>query len=78
MKKLNFNNEKFEAEKIIKTSTDIFGISNNTEIFRFKGISDFSKFTLENGDYDIEENLVEKNRADIDYIAVMMGVDLSV
>ena len=47
MKKLTFNNEIFEAEKIIKTDKDIIGYDiNDNEIFSFKGISDFTGFIL--------------------------------
>ena len=57
MKKLIFNNETFEAEKIIKTDTDIIGKDiNGIEVFAFSGISDFTGFTLEDGQtFDIEE-----------------------
>lgn len=48
MKTLHFNDEIFTAEKIIKSSTDIMGydIPGNI-IFSFNGISDFTKFVLE-------------------------------
>ena len=47
MKTLNFNNEQFQAEKIIKTEKDIIGCDiNDNEIFSFKGISDFTGFIL--------------------------------
>lgn len=51
MKNLNFNNENFEAEKIIKTDTNIIGQdANSNELFAFRGISDFSLFTVINED----------------------------
>lgn len=61
IKVLNFNNEKFKAEKIIKTDIDIIGQdSNGKELFAFRGISDFGGFTLEEGqEFDVEENLEE-------------------
>lgn len=61
MKALNFNNEKFEADKIIKTETDIVGYdSKGTEVFAFRGISDFTKFELEEGQtFDVEQNAEE-------------------
>lgn len=77
MKILDFNDEKFEAVKIIKTDTDIIGQdSSGNEIFAFKGISDFSQFTLEEGqEFDTTEStLAESNRADIDYIMLMQGL----
>lgn len=51
MKKLTFNNETYEAEKIIKTDIDIIGQdSNSNELFAFRGISDFSTFVITNED----------------------------
>lgn len=50
MKKLNFSGEEYQAEKIIKTNTDIIGRdANGNEVFAFRGISDFTEFTLEAG-----------------------------
>ena len=56
-KTLTFNNQTFEADKIIKTDNSIVGQDvNNNELFAFKGISDFSLFTLEKGKaYDLSE-----------------------
>ena len=51
MKILLLNNEQFQAEKIIKTDKDIIGqdlIGN--EVFAFRGISDFTGFTITNED----------------------------
>lgn len=61
MKILKFANQEFKAEKIIKTETDIIGQDlRGDEIFAFRGISDFSRFTLADGQsFDIEENLEE-------------------
>jgi len=51
MKVLNFNNQEFKADTIIKTDTDTIGYdSSGNEIFSFKGISDFSGFTVKNED----------------------------
>lgn len=49
MKKLVFNSESYEAEKIVKTETDIVGYNGNVEVFAFRGISDFSGFEIESG-----------------------------
>lgn len=50
MKTLIFNKQEFKADKIIKTETDIIGEdSNGNEVFALRGISDFSGFTLEEG-----------------------------
>ncbi|BDR82564.1 hypothetical protein [Clostridium tetani] len=48
MKKLMVNDEVLEAEKIMKTETDIIGYVDNKEVFAFRGIKDFSIFKLEN------------------------------
>ena len=51
MKTLNVNNKKYQAEKIIKNDADIIGQdSNGNEAFAFRGISDFSGFTITNED----------------------------
>lgn len=62
MKILNFNNQEFKAEKIIKTDTDIVGKdSSGIEVFSFKGISDFSQFSLEEGQtFDTELTFEER------------------
>ena len=50
MKTLIFNNEEYQAERIVKTNTDIIGYNGNAEVFSFKGVSDFSLFQLANGE----------------------------
>ncbi|MFX3616211.1 MAG: hypothetical protein ACE3JK_01605 [Sporolactobacillus sp.] len=47
-----------EADKIVKTDTDIVGYdSAGNELFAFRGISDFSKFTLADGEeFDTEDD----------------------
>lgn len=57
MKTLNFNDEQFQAEKIIKTENSIIGQdSNDNVLFTFKGISDFTLFTLDgNQEFDVAE-----------------------
>jgi hypothetical protein len=54
MKKLIFGNTEYEAEKIIKTETDIIGYVGNKEVFAFRTIKDFSGFILDEG-FDISE-----------------------
>lgn len=79
MKILNFKGTQLQAEKIIKTTNEIIGKDiNDKEIFHFKGISDFSIFTLANGEsFDTVNTItLEKNRADIDFIAMATGVIL--
>ena len=67
MKILNFNNEQFKADKIVKSNTDIIGRdSSGNEIFAFRGISDFSGFTLKEGQtFDTEENLEEATAKEV-------------
>lgn len=67
MKILIFNGKQFQAEKIIKNETDIIGQnSNGIEVFSFKGISDFTRFTLEEGQtFDVEENLQETTAKEV-------------
>jgi hypothetical protein len=50
MKTLTFMGEEYEAERIVKTNTDIIGYNGNSEAFSFKGISDFSYFQLAEGE----------------------------
>lgn len=63
MKTLLFNGETFEAEKIIKTDTSIIGYNDETEVFAFRGISDFNLFELQDGEYDADriEQLESEN-----------------
>lgn len=52
MKSLIYNGERLEAEKIIKKTDAIIGYIGDTEVFSFKGISDWSIFAIEGGDFD--------------------------
>jgi len=63
MKTLLFNGETYEAEKIIKTDSDIIGYDlDDNVVFSFKGISDFTLFQLEEGQHwDIKINLEQEN-----------------
>ncbi|MFC0652050.1 hypothetical protein ACFFF5_10115, partial [Lederbergia wuyishanensis] len=55
--------EVFEAEKIVKSDTSIIGYIGNSEVFAFRGISDFSQFQLDKGQkWDIDE--IERMRLD--------------
>jgi hypothetical protein len=67
IKVLNFNGEKYNAEKIVKTATDIIGKDiNNNVVFAFRGVSDFSLFTLDEGQtFDVEENLEETTAKEV-------------
>ena len=56
MKTLHLDGEVFQAERIVKTDTSIIGYDGITEVFAFRGINDFSKFKLENGEeFDLDE-----------------------
>lgn len=50
-KTLIFNTEIFEAERVVKTDDAVIGYNGDNEIFSFRGVSEFSKFILqdENG-----------------------------
>ena len=49
-KNLTFNNETYQAERIVKTDTDIIGYNSDNEVFAFKGIADFTQFSLAEGE----------------------------
>jgi len=56
MKKLYTDNEIYQAEKIVKTNDSIIGYNGNQKVFAFKGINDFSKFQLDEGqEWDLSE-----------------------
>jgi hypothetical protein len=55
MKTIYVNGEELQAERIVKTDTDIIGYNGNDEAFSFRGISDFSQFQLAEGElYDTD------------------------
>lgn len=61
MKTLNINGQQFQAEKIVKTDANIVGYVGENEVFAFRGISDFSSFTLEDGqNFDTDELAILK------------------
>ena len=58
MKTLFINGEELQAERIVKTDTDIIGYNNDsdTPVWSFKGISDFTLFQLAEGqEWDISD-----------------------
>ena len=58
MKTLFISGEELQAERIVKTDTDIIGYNGNNEVFSFRGISDFSQFQLAEGElYDTDLSL---------------------
>jgi len=80
MKKLIYGGLEFKAEKIIKTETYIVGYDiNGIEVFAFRGISDFTGFTLDDGqEFDKEEPTQDEIlRAKIIKDGVMMQLQLA-
>lgn len=43
--------ETFEAQRIVKTADSIVGYNDQTEVFAFRGVSDFTAFDID-GEYD--------------------------
>lgn len=63
MKKLIHDGEEYIAEKIVKTDTDIIGYNGETEVFVFRGISDFSQFQLAEGqEWDVDPETEKEQR----------------
>ena len=76
MKTLIFNNaERLEAEKIIKKADSIIGYIGTNEVFVFRGISDWTLFAIEGGDFDPDpEQEKEQRIADLEAaIAAILG-----
>lgn len=60
MKTLIFSGETYQADRIVKTDTDIIGYIANQEVFAFRGISNWSLFQLADGqEWDIDEKGLE-------------------
>lgn len=56
MKTLIVYGKEHDAEKIVKTDTAIIGYKGETEVFAFRGISDFSIFKLADGqEFDVDD-----------------------
>ncbi|KYG91497.1 hypothetical protein A0U40_00685 [[Bacillus] sp. KCTC 13219] len=49
MKILYFQEETYEAERIVKNADSIVGYVSNNVVFEFRGILDFEGFTLADG-----------------------------
>lgn len=85
MKTLVFNNAEFQAERIIKTSDSIIGYSDNSEVFAFRGISDFSllkvldennvETSFDNQLLTLEEQLAEKDAQMLELKAQQMATN---
>lgn len=79
MKTLFFNNEKYEAEKIIKTKDSILGYIGNSLVFSFRGINDWSQFQIKEGqEWDIDEEAAEAAfLLDLDYRLSLLELGVS-
>lgn len=54
MKQLHFNGQVFEGERLVRNADSITGYDAKKEIFAFRGVSDFSGFTLGEGqEFDV-------------------------
>lgn len=74
MKRLYFLNEIYEAEKIIKKGDSIIGYNGDSEDFTFKGITNWSLFSIEGGFDPDPEQEKEQHIADIEAaIAALLG-----
>lgn len=80
MKTIIFNGEEWQAEKIIKSADSIIGKNDSKEVFSFRGINDFSLFSLEEGhDWDVDEltqikQQLEVTQEALDFILMNRGV----
>ncbi|PKH09868.1 hypothetical protein [Planomicrobium sp. MB-3u-38] len=65
MKTLKVADKVYEAEKIIKTETDIIGYTNGHEIFKFSGVRNMDVFILANGAEWDQQALSEREELEI-------------
>lgn len=82
MKTLNLAGETYEAERIVKTETEVVGYVGGTEVFKFSGIRNMDAFTVD-GEWDLptlstEEELANyKIRLDETENALLSLIDMS-
>lgn len=84
MKTLCFADQTYQAEEIVKTKDNIIGYVNGNEVFSIRGISDFSQFTLDEGQVfdkpkltDLENlrlELARSNTQMMEHIIALTGV----
>lgn len=84
MKTLYFADQTYQAEEIVKTKDSIIGYVNGVEVFSLRGISDFSRFTLDEGQVfdkpkltDVENlrlELARSNTQMMEHIIALTGV----
>lgn len=61
MKRVVFAGENYEAERFVISHNTIIGYVGEHEVVSFRGISDFSKFSLEDaGEFDIPVPTLEE------------------
>jgi hypothetical protein len=62
LKTLTFNGDTYQADRIVNTDRNIIGYRNDgTEQFSFHGISDFSQFSLADGQvFDTDQSEPER------------------
>ena len=77
MKTLIFNGEEYHAEKIVKTQNDIIGYTADSEVFTFRGVSNFSLFELEEGqEWDVDEkSKLEQELTDLWDVVLFGGAE---
>lgn len=73
MKQLTFNEQDFEAERIVKFADSIIGFTSNVEVFAFRGISDFKGFALLNdAEFDMPEPTDKERIEQLENMILMM------
>ena len=79
MKQLLFGDLELSAEKIYKYEDSIIGITNNVEVFSFKGVNDFTEFKLaDDEEFDvpavteIEKLRLEQAQANSELVQLIM------
>ena len=77
MKALLVNDELYQAEKIVKKESSIIGYNGESEVFAFRGINNFNKFELEEGqEFDVDEKTaLEKELVDLWDVVLFGGVE---
>ncbi|MEY9973175.1 hypothetical protein ABH966_003559 [Lysinibacillus sp. RC46] len=86
MRKLKYFDNEYEAEIIVKKENSIEGYIDDSKVFSFNGVTDFTNFTLEDGEsFDKNAPLTElellrmeisKNNAEIiEFIKLMSQGD---
>lgn len=73
IKTVNYNGEEFEAKRIVKTSDSIIGYNGDIVVFKFSGVTDFSGFTLAEGqEFDLAEPTDKERIEQLENMLIMM------